>query len=349
MKRTCGLVLALAFVGGAFAAKTEVNPVAGMLTKAQVEEGWIALFDGKTDFGWKIEGESKVADGALVLGGEKATTAETTTRFGNYELKIEVSGAKDAQIVLDGKPQPIGGGSDTVQAKVDRAAKPSPVGFKVPAGKTVRITKVLLKPEGMKSIFNGKDLAGWTPIEGKQSVYAVKDGAINITNGGGELQSEWTGDNFILQLDVISNGKNLNSGIFFRALRGQFWQGYEAQIRNEWDGYSKDEKRNAAPEDRGKPVDIGTGGLYNRQPTRRVVSSDGEWLTMTLVADEAHFATWVNGYQCTDFVDTKPDAPTARKGRYLGKGCLGLQGHDPTTDLSFKNIRVADLPKGEAK
>ena len=61
-------------------------------------------------------------------------------------------------------------------------------------------------------------------------------------------------------------------------------------------------------------------------------------------------ATWVDGYQCTDYVDEQADAPSARKGRYLGKGCLSLQGHDPTTDLNYKSIRVADLPKkGEAK
>jgi len=26
-------------------------------------------------------------------------------------------------------------------------------------------------------------------------------------------------------------------------------------------------------------VDFGTGGVYNRQPARRVVSSDREWMT----------------------------------------------------------------------
>lgn len=349
MKKTYGFMLGLAFVGSVFAAKTDVNPVAGMLTTAQMEEGWIALFDGQTDFGWRVEGDAKVVDGKLVLGGEKTTTAETTTCFGGYELKLDASGAENAELVLSGKAKPIGG-SDTVSTKVEGAAKPMPVIIKVPAGKTLQVSKILLKPLGTKPIFNGKDLTGWKPVEGKQSVFTVQDGAINIKNGGGELQSEWTGDDFVFQITVISNGKNLNSGIFFRALPGQFWQGYEAQVRNEWDGYSKDEKRNAAPEDRSKPVDIGTGGLYNRQPTRRVVSSDGEWLTMTLVAQGKHMATWVNGYQCTDYNDEQADAPSARKGRYLGKGCFGLQGHDPTTDLSFKNVRVAELPKkGEAK
>ena len=101
-------------------------------------------------------------------------------------------------------------------------------------------------------------------------------------------------------------------------------------------------------DDRTKPVDCGTGGLYNRQPTRRVVSSDREWFTATIVAQGKHIATWVNGLQCTDYVDDKPPASTARKGSFLGKGCVSVQGHDPTTDLSFRSIRLAELPPPEA-
>jgi hypothetical protein len=35
----------------------------------------------------------------------------------------------------------------------------------------------------------------------------------------------------------------------------------------------------------------------------------------------------------------------ARNGCKLEKGPISLQGHDPTTDLSFRNIRIAELPK----
>ena len=47
---------------------------------------------------------------------------------------------------------------------------------------------------------------------------------------------------------------------FFGKKPGEFWNGYECQIRNQWEG-----------KDRTKPVDIGTGGLYFRQPARKVV------------------------------------------------------------------------------
>lgn len=352
----------------------------GMKCK-QACEGCIMLFDNATTFGWKTEGDVKVADKALVVGGGSPASAQTTTEFGDFQLCVQyvAEDVKGVQLVLNGKEYALEAGpkadaavqgcwkvesqdkSHTVTAAFGPAgseptAKKEPVkqdgasltavAFRVPAGRKVTFKSIMLKPLGMKSIFNGKDLTGWKPLPDHASKFTVTEkGEINVKDGNGDLQSDWQGDDFVFQIDVISNGKNLNSGIFFRSLPGEFWQGYEAQIRNEWSGYSKDEKRNAEPEDRTKPVDIGTGGLYNRQATRKVVPSDHEWFTMTVVAKGAHIATWVNGYQCTDYTDTEADAPSARKGRFLGKGCITIQGHDPTTDLCFKNIRVVDLPK----
>jgi hypothetical protein len=64
---------------------------------------------------------------------------------------------------------------------------------------------------------------------------------------------------------------------------------------------------------------------------------------MTVVARGKHIAIWVNGYQTVDFMDNRPVAEDARRGAKTAAGPISLQGHDPTTDLSFRNIRVADL------
>jgi hypothetical protein len=218
----------------------------------------------------------------------------------------------------------------------DRGARVNCVTFTVPAGGQLTLRDIKLKPIGLTSVFNGKDLAGWKEVKNDRtkSVFTVTDkGELNIKDGPGDLQTEAEWDDFVLQLDVISNGKHLNSGVFYRCVPGQFWSGYEAQVRNQWEG-----------EDRTKPVDFGTGGIYNRQKARKVVSSDNEYFTMTVIARGTHMATWVNGYQVTDFTDTKPIGNNARRGAKVGAGPISLQGHDPTTDLSFKNIRVAALP-----
>jgi hypothetical protein len=121
--------------------------------------------------------------------------------------------------------------------------------------------------------------------------------------------------------------------VFFRCLPNQYQNGYEMQIQN---GYKDD--------DRTKPADFGTGAIYRRIPARKVVSNDHEWFTMTLVAHGNHVATWVNGYQTVDWTDTRPPNENPRNGSKTGPGHLSLQGHDPTTDLSFRNLRIAELP-----
>lgn len=198
----------------------------------------------------------------------------------------------------------------------------------------VRFRNLKLRPLAAKNLFNGMDLSGWTVLPDHKSVFSVTpEGWLNVKNGNGDLQSAGEYGDFVFQLDIISSGTHLNSGVFFRALKGQFWSGYEAQIRNQWEG-----------DDRAKPVDFGTGGLYNRQPARRVVSSDREWFTMTIAAAGPHLATWVNGIQVTDFTDAREPNESARRGYRAQPGVLSLQGHDPTTDLSFRNLRLAEFP-----
>ena len=200
----------------------------------------------------------------------------------------------------------------------------------------VQFKNIYLRPLALKSIFNGKNLEGWKPVEGHASVFSVTpEGWLNIKNGNGEIQTEGAWGDFALQLEVYSNGDHLNSGIFYRANAGKFWEGYEDQIRNQWQG-----------EDRTKAVDIGTGGIYNRQAARKVISSDREWFTMSLFVRGKHHASWVNGFMVADFSDTgKEDQSNARKGWRTAPGVIGLQGHDPTTDLSFRKIRIAETSK----
>jgi hypothetical protein len=332
------------------------------LTPKEIADGWILLFDGETTFGWKIvDGQPKVVNDALVLGGEK-NAVDLTSRFPHSELSFEYKNKKGMQSRLiyhdDTErlgsfifPDTEGEWRPAKMKWIDKRVDIESIGYKSerePWGSSTQISfrqlggelqlrNIKLKPLNTKSIFNGKDLTGWKEIPEKKSKFTVNDkGDLNIKDGPGDLQTTGEWDDFVLQLDVFSNGKHLNSGVFFRCQPGQFWSGYEAQIRNQWLG-----------DDRTKAVDYGTGGIYNRQPARKVVSSDKEWFTMTVVAHGSHLATWVNGIQVTDFTDTrKPDA-SARKGLKVDKGPISLQGHDPTTDLSFRNIRIEAMPRIE--
>jgi hypothetical protein len=207
----------------------------------------------------------------------------------------------------------------------------------------------------LQPLFNGKDLDGWGTFPGKKSQFTVGDGAIHLKNGPGDLQSEGKYANFVLQLECKSNGKHLNSGVFFRCKPNEYQNGYEAQIHNnftadpakEYTVEEFDPKTHELVEKKkvkSAATDFGTGAIYRRVPARSGVAKDGEWFTMTIVAHGNHFATWVNGIQQVDWYDNRPASDNPRMGFRSEAGHISIQGHDPTTDLSFRNIRIAELP-----
>ena len=355
MKRVLFTTLFLLVAGSGSEAGPDKFP---SMPAAFVDKGWIHLFDGATTFGWKIDGEAKVEDGKLVLGGQKPTTVFTTTHFGPHILSFVFSaqGSKPAEFLYDHQWRKLDAtwsAFDGGHANIDRRG---PVGFRVPAGGKLILTVVRLQPVQLRSIFNGRDLYGWKVFPGKKSTFTVNDKKeLILKNGPGDLQTEGSWGNFVLQLQCISNGKYLNSGVFFRCRPGEYQNGYEAQIRNQFATapilpYTIEEYDPKTHELIGKTtikspaVDYGTGGIYRRQPARRQMSRDLEWFNMTIIAHDNHFATWVNGIQVTDWTDNRPHSDNARNGCRLEAGPISLQGHDPTTDLGFRNIRIAELP-----
>lgn len=209
------------------------------------------------------------------------------------------------------------------------------IGLQMNGGKA-EFRNVYLKPIGMRSLFDGQTLEGWRPIPGAKSKFEVKDGTIHIADGPGYLETKIRAKNFVLQFDAIANGDSLNGGVFFRARPGNEnkpAEGYEFQVQS-----------GIKDGDRNKPADFGTGAIFRRAPARRVVSKDREWFTGTLIADEAHFSTWVNGIQVVDWVDTRPGDKNPRVGLKLDEGYFSLQGHDATTDIAFRNLRLVDTP-----
>ncbi|MBS0266451.1 MAG: DUF1080 domain-containing protein [Planctomycetes bacterium] len=209
------------------------------------------------------------------------------------------------------------------------------IGLQKNAGKA-EYKNIFLRPLSAQPLFNGKDLTGWRKVPGGKSEFAVAEGAIHVTNGRGFLETEATWGDFILQSQIKTNGKHLNSGIFFRALPGTEQEpsnGYEAQVQNAYD-----------KNDRTKPSDFGTGAIYRRVKARRVVSNDFEWFTMTVAATGPQISVWVEGEQVTDWMDPRPPHENPREGRRTKPGHFSLQGHDPTTDLLFRNLRVSAFP-----
>jgi hypothetical protein len=219
------------------------------------------------------------------------------------------------------------------------------IGLQYNKDKPIQFRGIKLQPIGFAPIFNGKNLSGWQTVQPPKpppepSEWSVKKGQIHVLKGGGQLETKAQFDDFILQLDIRANSADPkfhpNSGIFLRGKPNTYWSGYEIQIRNEF----KDN-------DRTKPVDTGSGGLYFHQPARRVIPSDNQFYTQTVVAQGRHIASWVNGFPVTDWDDPYPegDGGPRNKQALLKAGPISLQAHDPKTNLDFKNIRVKSLNK----
>jgi hypothetical protein len=392
----CPVVFCLLFwaaVSFGQTAATEVNT----LTPKEIADGWLLLFDGASDFGWKVDGSIKASEGKLALSGESAGkgTARFTGRIQDFELRFEYALAgktprptltlrradkansqvielansdksdtskwvtamvtyeagrlsisstlyrSDARTVSPQQPMIAGGGAQ--------------LEWSVAGDSMLFLKNVKLRPLTLKPIFNGKNLTGWKAFPGKKSGFTVTpDGAINIKDGPGDLQTEGKYDDFILQFDCISNGKHLNSGVFFRCRSNEYQNGYEAQIRNQFTAQPTQEyvledydpqshKLLAKKKEKFTAVDYGTGAIYRRQPARKEVARDGEWFTYTILADKNHLMTWVNGFPVADWTDNRPRSDNARTGCRLEAGHISLQGHDPTTDLSFRNLRIGEL------
>ncbi len=273
----------------------------------------VKLFDGESTFGWDAKGDVTVKDGKLVIPKGASVSTKCPLPSGN----VVATNADGASNQFDTKPgQPF-----TLPPKGE-----SPAAYKA----------ITFTPADLKPLFNGKDLTGWSILKDEKRMLSVaevtKDGELRLTNGPGDLQSAGKYADFVLQMECKTNGDGLNGGLFFRCIEGQYQNGYEMQINNAM-----------TDNDPTKPKDAGTGAIYRRIAARKIVAKDKEWMTLTLVAKGATFATWVNGEPVVVWADDRAKDENPRKGLRLEAGHLSLQGHDKTTDLLFRSIQIAEM------
>ena len=361
----------------------------GVLTKEEIAEGWLALFDGKTFFGWRPQAKAnwRIEEGSIVADAGEVCLLCTTAQFSDYVLKVDFRSdpKTNSGIFLRTSPAPTNVQRDCYELNIAPPDNPFPTGSLVrrqkvpdvgsddqwhqyevtmdaghvvvkldgqqileyndptPLGRgfiglqhnqgRVEFRNVKLKPLGNEPLFNGRDLTGWKIYPDMPSEFTVTpEGNLFVKNGRGQLETEGRFGDFVLQLECITHGVSLNSGVFFRCIPGQEMNGYESQIHNGFlDG------------DRSKPADAGTGAIFRRASARRVVANDFEWFRKTIVAEGPHIAIWVNGYLVTDWVDRrKPDA-NPRRGLRTDPGTIMIQGHDPTTEISFRKLVIGEM------
>ncbi len=193
--------------------------------------------------------------------------------------------------------------------------------------------------KGFKSLFNGKDLTGWTLIKGHGKGYLVeKEVLVCPEDGGGNLFTEKEYSNFVLRLDwrLWDGG---NNGVGIRApLEGDAaYVGMEIQILDE---ASEKYKKGAGL----KPTQM-TGSVYDVFAAKSGhVKRDGTWNTYEIAAKGSKIKVTLNDIVITDVdLDTVKDEAVLKKHPGLARksGHIGFLGHG--TRVEFRAIRIKEL------
>jgi hypothetical protein len=215
--------------------------------------------------------------------------------------------------------------------------------------------------DGFVSIFNGKDLTGWSGLEG---YWDVKDGVIS----GHETKEKskqtfliYTGSkvadfelHYSFKFNAVDGKVDGNSGVQFRSKimdekKDPFRAGgYQADCDagNGYTGIIYDEAGGAGG--RGIMSNRGEKTVWDvdnkRHNEKLAMSSDelkkaiknGDWNDCVLIAKGNHITYSINGNITTDLTDESPKA--------VKDGILALQLHAGfTMDIQFKDLKLKKL------
>ncbi len=190
--------------------------------------------------------------------------------------------------------------------------------------------------EAFVSMFNGKDLTGWTGSD-----FTVEDGILvchgHHGSGLSYTKSEFT--NFVLRFEVkLSPGAN--NGLNFRT-DGAIWN--EIQILDD----THPTFTNIHPYQ-------AHGSIYGVAPAKRgFLKPVGQWNYQEVTAEGSHLRVRLNGEVIVDVELSKLDLDkcldgTAHPGlrrTHGGIGWLGhLNGYEKEGAVHFRNIRIKTLP-----
>ncbi len=187
---------------------------------------------------------------------------------------------------------------------------------------------------GFRSLFNGKDLNGWTLVGGKGRGYIVEDGSIVCpVDGGGNLLTEEQFSDFVLRFQFkLTEGAN--NGIGIRApLEGDIaYSGMEIQVLDH---------DAAVYAGRLKPAQY-HGSIYDVVPAKTgFLKKTGEWNDEEISAIGRQIKVTLNGHVIVDAnLDDVKDPAVLKRHPGLARtaGHIGFLGHN--TRVEFRDLRI---------
>jgi hypothetical protein len=185
------------------------------------------------------------------------------------------------------------------------------------------------------SLYNGKNLRGWEKLGGKTEFRAEGDAIVGVSKAGEPnvfLATEDRYGDFILEFSFKADD-GLNSGVQFRSQSKKEYNngrvhGYQYEIDTAPRGWSAGVYDEATSRLWIYPL------TYN-QPARTAYKN-GEWNTARIEAIGNSVRTWLNGVECSSFLDD-----------VYSEGLIALQvhgiGNDTALDgktISWRDIRI---------
>jgi 3-keto-disaccharide hydrolase len=168
------------------------------------------------------------------------------------------------------------------------------------------------------SLFNGKDLTGWTIMN--DAKFTVTNGVVHLEKSTGWLRTDKVYTNFVFEAQWRGLEANFNSGLYIRAgLEGN------PHPTNAWQVNLKQ----SAPGQllRGKPEVL---------PSKTPPFPVNEWVTFRMEARGKTLTLAVNGQRAWEFDKLDVD-----------HGYIGIQAEGRSLD--FRNLRVREIADGPAK
>jgi hypothetical protein len=181
------------------------------------------------------------------------------------------------------------------------------------------------------SLFDGKSLNDWK-VGNNASTFSVQNGEIVVHGPTAHIfydgpYKSHRFKNFEIKLDVMT-WPGSNSGIYFHTeYQDGGWpsRGFEVQVNNSHTDWRR------------------TGSLYGISDVKEVYVKDKEWYTEYIKVVGKHYIIKINDKTVVDYIE--PGELTGDQAKRANpSGTFALQGHDPNSEVHYKNILVRVLP-----
>ncbi|MEA2064401.1 MAG: DUF1080 domain-containing protein [Gemmatimonadota bacterium] len=186
---------------------------------------------------------------------------------------------------------------------------------------------------------------GWNHYGPGSFTLDRKSGVLTSHNGMGLFwYSARQFKDFVLELDFMCDAKETNSGIFFRipnmpASNDYIFECFEIQIYDA-DLHKKDHVMHAGAAKMDPSMLHTTGAVYDaKAPDKKASLGPGKWNHYKITCKGLNVVVELNGEKVNDWM-LKPMGKVAT---CWPKGYIGLQNHDATSSVHFRNLRIKEL------